>query len=72
MGYGDDGCGDADGLETGSEMQILGGGCELDAGWHGCSSLAVDLERLHLLRLQIWWKCFGTGAQRDRRPDLDP
>lgn len=55
-------------------MQTLGGGCELDAEWLGYFSFAVDLEQLHLrlLRLRIWWKCFGTGAQRDRSPELDP
>lgn len=74
MGYDDGECGDAGGSERDSEMQILGGGYELDAVWSGCSSLAVDPGRLHLrlLRLQIWWRCFGIGAQRDHWPDLDP
>ncbi len=56
MGYDDGGYGDAGGWEMDSESQILGGGCEMDVGWPGYSSLAVDSGHLHLrlLRLQIW------------------
>ncbi len=41
-------------MDSGS--QILGGGCELDVGWPGYSSLVDDSGHLHLrlLRLQIW------------------
>ena len=48
-----------------SEMQSPGGEYELDVVRPGSSSLAVDHGRLRLWRLQIYWKCFERGAQRD-------